>query len=59
MIVFKGAKGETAAMDKEFKNCDNASSSNTRIQSLTHVWVNKVLGAFSFRRHHLTWDSLI
>ena len=23
---------------------------------LTHTWVNKVLGTFSFRRLHLVWD---
>ena len=25
---------------------------------LTHAWVNKVLGTFSFRRCYLVWDSM-
>ena len=40
---FKGAKQETAALDKEIKNCCIASSPN--------AWVNfenKLLGTFSF-----------
>ena len=52
MIVFKGA------MNKEFNNCVIASSANAWMDTnLTNVWVDKVLGAFSFRRRHLIWDS--
>ena len=43
-IVFKGAKQETAALDKEIKNCYIASSPNAWMNTeLTHVWVNKVI----------------
>ena len=57
-IVFKRAKRETAALDKEIKNCYIASSPNAWMNTeLTHVWVNKVLGTFSFRRRYLAWDS--
>ena len=58
MIVFKGAKRETDEMDKEYKNCVIASSANAWMNTeLTHIWVNKVVGAFAFRRRHLIWDS--
>ena len=58
MIVFKGAKRETDEMDKEYKNCVSAPSANAWMNTeLTHIWVNKVVGAFAFRRRHLNWDS--
>ena len=58
MIVFKGAKRETDAMDKEYKNCVIASSANAWMDTnLINVWVDKVLGSFSFRRRHLILDS--
>ena len=45
-------------MNKEFNNCVIASSANAWMDmNLTNVWVDKVLGAFSFRRRHLIWDS--
>ena len=57
-IVFKGAKRETGALDKEIKNCHIASSPNGWMNTeLTHTWVNKVLGTFSFSRRYLVWDS--
>ena len=44
MIVFKGEKRETAAMDKEFKNGVIASSAKTWMNTeLTHVWMNTEL----------------
>lgn len=58
MIVFKGAKREVDSLNKEFKNCIIASSANAWMNTeLTNVWVNQVLGSFSFRRRHLIWDS--
>ena len=57
-IVFNGAKRETAALDKEIKNCYIASSPNAWMNTeLTHVWVNKILGTSPFRRRYLVWDS--
>ena len=48
--VFKGAERETPALDKKIKNCCTASSPKTWMNTeLTHIWVNKVLGTFSFR----------
>ena len=57
-IVFKGAKREVAALDKEFKGCHIASSPNAWMNTeLTHEWINKVLGTFSFTQRYLVWDS--
>ena len=57
-IVFKGTKRETAALDKEIKNCYIASFPNAWMNiDLTHAWVNKVLKTFSFGRRYLVWDS--
>ena len=57
-IVFKSAKREVAAMDKEFKGCHIASSPNAWMNTaLTHSWINKVLGIFCFTRRYLVWDS--
>ena len=57
-IVFKGAKRETAALDKEIKNCCIASFPNAWMNTeLTYVWVNKVLGTFSSRCRYLVSDS--
>ena len=57
-IVFKSAKREVAAMDKEFKGCHIASSPNAWMNTaLTHSWINKVLGTFSLTRPCLVWDS--
>ena len=52
-IAFKGAKRETAAFDKEIKNCCIESSRNAWMNTeLTHNWVNKVLGTFSLHRRY-------
>ena len=57
-IVFKSAKREVAAVDKEFKGRHIASSPNAWMNTaLTHSWINKVLGTFSFTRRYLVWDS--
>ena len=57
-IVFKGAKRETAALDKEIKNCYIALFPNAWMNTdLTHAWVNKVLKTFSFGCRYLVWDS--
>ena len=57
-IVFKSAKRETAALDKEIKICCIASSPNAWMNTeLTHTWMNKVFDTFSCRRRYLDWDS--
>ena len=57
-FFFKCAKREIAALDKEIKSCCIASSLNAWMNiELTHTWVNKFLGTFSFRRRYLLWDS--
>ena len=58
-IVFRGAKRESKLLDEEFKNrCVVASSHNAWMnEELTLVWVNRVLGSFSFNRRLLAWDS--
>lgn len=57
-IVFNGVKRETAALDKEIKNCCIAPSPIAWMNTeLTHTWVNKVLGTLSFRCCYLVWDS--
>ena len=59
MIVFRGAKRETKALAEEFKNrCVVASSKNAWMnEELTLLWVQRVIGAFSFNRRLLAWDS--
>ena len=59
MIVFKGAVRETKVLSQEVKGqAVIASSPNDWIDTdLTHVWVDNVLGAFSFHRRLLAWDS--
>ena len=47
MVVFKGAKREVAALSQEFKHKAVVAT----------VWINSVLGAFSFNRRLLAWDS--
>ena len=58
-IVFKGAKREVNEMAKELRSkCIIASSCNGWMDNdLTHSYVNSVLGAFSFSRHLLSWDT--
>ena len=59
MVVFKGAKRETAEMNKEFRrNVVVASSANACMNTeLTHVWIELVLGSIAFSRRLLAWDS--
>ena len=59
MIVFKGAARETKVLSQEFKGqAVIASSPNGWMDTdLTHVWVDNVLGAFSFHRRLLAWYS--
>ena len=57
-IVFKGGKRDVDALNKEFHGkCVVVSSQNGWMNTeLTNVWVDKVLGSFSFRRRLLAWD---
>ena len=59
MVVFKGAKREVAALSQEFKHkAVVATSDNAWMKTeVTQVWINSVLGAFSFNRRLLAWDS--
>ena len=59
MVVFKGAKRETTAMNKEFRrHAVVASSANAWMNTeLTHVWIESVLGSIAFARRLLAWDS--
>ena len=58
VVVFKDAKQEIAALDKEIKNCFIVSFPNAWINTeLTHTWVSKVLAMFLFRCLYLVWDS--
>ena len=52
MVVFKGTKREVAALNQEFKGrAVVATSANVSMDSeLTIVWINSVLGSFSFNR---------
>ena len=52
MIIFKGAVRETKVLSQEFKGqAVIASAPNGWMDTdLTHVWVDSVLGAFSFHR---------
>ena len=58
-IVFRGAKRETKALDEEFRSkCVVQTSANAWMnEELTHAWVQRVLGSFSFNRRLLAWDS--
>ena len=58
-IVLKGAKRESKALDKEFKNrCVVQTSGNAWLnEELTLTWVKRVVGPFSFNRRLLAWDS--
>ena len=59
MVVFKAAKREPKALNKEFKNrCVIASSVNGWMDtSLTKVYINSALGSFAFKRRMFVWDS--
>ena len=58
-IVFKGGKRDVEKLKKEYGNkCVIASSTNGWMDTdLTLIWVNTVLGQFSFRRALLAWDT--
>ena len=58
-VVFKGAKREVTALNQEFKGpAVVATFANAWMDSeLTIVWINSVLGSFSFNRRLLAWDS--
>ena len=58
-IKFRGTKRESKLLDEEFKiRCVAASSHNAWMnEELTLVWVNRVLGSFSFNRQLLACDS--
>ena len=59
MVVFRGAKREVAALNQEFKQqAVVATSANAWMDTgLTEVWIDSVLGSFSFNRRLLAWDS--
>ena len=59
MVVFKGAKREVAALSQQFKfKAVVATSDNAWMNTeLTQVWINSTLGALSFNRRLLAWDS--
>ena len=59
MVAIKGAKREVAALNQEFKGrAVVATSANAWMDSeLTKVWINSVLGSFSFNRRLLASDS--
>lgn len=58
-IVFRAAKRETNKLNEDFRHkCVVTTSSNAWMnEELTLNWVKSVLGAFSFNRHLLAWDS--
>ena len=58
-IVFRAAKRETKKLNEDFRHkCVETTSSNTWMnEELTLNWVKSVLGAFSFNRRLLAWDS--
>ena len=58
-IVFRGAKREVKRLNEDFKHkCVIATSSNAWMnEELTLNWTKNVLGALSFQRRLLAWDS--
>ena len=58
-VVFRAAKHETKKLNEDFRHkCTVTTSSNTWMkEELTLNWVKSVLGAFSFNRCLLAWDS--
>ena len=58
-IVFRAAKRETKKLNEDFRHkCVVTTSSNAWMnEELTLNWVKSVLGAFSFNRRLLAWDS--
>ena len=59
LIVFKGAVKESKLLDAEFKACCRVTSSSNAWmnEELTELWVDNILGSFSFRRRLLSWDT--
>ena len=58
-IVFRGAKQESKKLNEDYKHkCVIATSANAWMnEALTLNWVRSVLGAFSFNRRLLAWNS--
>ena len=58
-VVFLAAKRESKSLDEEFKSpCVVKSSGNGWLnKELTTIWIKQVLGAFTFNRRLLAWDS--
>ena len=58
-IVFRGTKRELKKLNEDYKHkCVTATSANAWMnEELTLNWVRSVLGAFSFNRRLLVWDS--
>ena len=58
-VVLRATKRESKSLDEEFesrcvvKSCGNAYMN----EELITIWVKQVLGAFSFNRQLLAWDS--
>ena len=59
MVVFKGAKREVAALKQEFhiEQLLHRQQKGEMDTELTKIWVDSVLGSFSFNRRLLAWDS--
>ncbi|PFX31267.1 Pogo transposable element with KRAB domain [Stylophora pistillata] len=59
MVVLKGAKQEVAALKQKLQHrAVVASSANGWMDTeVTKIWVDSVLGSFSFNRTLLAWDS--
>ena len=59
MIVFHDVKREKKALGEEFKNRYVVSSSTKALinEELALLWVERVLGAFSFHQRLLAWNS--
>ena len=58
-VVFCAAKRESKSLNEEFKSrCVVKSSDNAWMkEELNTIWLRRVLGAFSFNRRLLAWDS--
>ena len=58
-VVLRTAKKESKSLDEEFESCCVVKSSGNAYmnEELITIWVKQVLGAFSFKRQLLAWDS--
>ena len=58
-LILRAAKRESKSLDEEFESrCVVKSSGNAYMnEELITIWVKQVLGAFSFNRQLLAWDS--